>query len=164
MRDPMLLHNNEPAEGGISKEQVMTFQAAFDRYAKALEQPSVLISAEILQPSTATTTFTLRNGQREIRQGPLHNTPEKLAGCFVIDIPDLDTALNWAERCPGAQYSILEIRPSAIVFSKGEGSRRCKGLEPEPIALGNITAKEYRVMESPGDSGHMEFYWFKNGL
>jgi len=36
-----------------------------------------------------------------------------------IDVPDLDAALAWAEKCPAAQWGVVEIRPSAVRFAGG---------------------------------------------
>jgi hypothetical protein len=80
----------------------------------------VLVAAEILQPAEMSTTVTLRAGSLSIQDGPFADTKEKLAGAFVIDVPDLDEALTWASKCPGAQYGVIEIRPSAISFSEGQ--------------------------------------------
>ena len=104
----------------MSKADIAAFQLAFDKYAKALDAAGVLLSADILKPSTASTTVTLRNGTLQIQDGPFADTREKLAGTFVIDVPDLDAALAWAEQCPGAQYGVIEVRPSAIVFQNGK--------------------------------------------
>ncbi len=54
-----------------------------------------------------------------MQDGPFADTKEKLAGVFVIEVDDLDAAIAWAEKCPGAQYGVLEIRPAAISFSNG---------------------------------------------
>jgi len=43
--------------------------------------------------------------------GPFAETREQLAGYYLIDAPDLDAALSWAGRCPGAQYGSIEVRP-----------------------------------------------------
>jgi len=74
----------------------------------------VLLSAEILQPSAMTTTVTLKNGSLQVQDGPYADTREQLAGTFVLDVPDLDAALAWAEKCPAAQWGAVEIRPSAV--------------------------------------------------
>ncbi|MCS5734642.1 YciI family protein [Herbiconiux daphne] len=120
MRYSLLLTNQEAQDAGVTEEDMAPFRAAFDAYAKSLEQAGVLISADILQPSAATTTITLRNGTLEVQDGPFADTKEKLAGAFVVDVPDLDAAIAWAEKCPGAQYGVIEIRPTALSFSDGQ--------------------------------------------
>lgn len=93
MRYSLLLNNAEPAQGEIDEEVMASFQAAFDKYAKSLDEAGVLVSADILGPSSASTTVTLRNGSLQVQDGPFADTKEKLAGAFVIDVPDLDAAL-----------------------------------------------------------------------
>lgn len=120
MRYSLLLNNEEAADVGLTEEEMEPMRAAFDRYAKSLNESGVLISADILQPVAASTTLTLRNGSLQIQDGPFADTKEKLGGTFVIDVPDLDAAIAWAEKCPAAQYGVIEIRPSAIVFQDGQ--------------------------------------------
>jgi hypothetical protein len=120
MRYALLLNNQEADEAGVTEEAMAPFRIAFDEYAKDLDAAGVLASADILQPVAASTTVTLRGGRLEIQDGPFADTKEKLAGVFLIDVPDLDAALAWAEKCPGAQYGVIEIRPVAIVFADGQ--------------------------------------------
>lgn len=120
MRYSLLLNHAEPQQGEIDPALMAQFMAAFDKYAKSLQQAGVLISADILQPSASSTTLTLRNGRLQIQDGPFIETKEQLAGSFVIEVEDLDAALAWAEQCPGAQYGVIEIRPSAVPFSDGQ--------------------------------------------
>ena len=43
--------------------------------------------------------------------GPYAETKEQLGGYYMIDVPDLDAALSWAARCPGASHGTIEVRP-----------------------------------------------------
>jgi hypothetical protein len=119
MRYSLLLHNVEPADGEIPPEAIASFQAAYTKYAKSLADAGVLVSADVLQSSATATTIRMEGGRLRVQDGPFAETKEQLAGNFVIDVPDLDAALAWAEQCPGVQYGIIEIRPSAIVFRDG---------------------------------------------
>ncbi|WP_207842332.1 YciI family protein [Williamsia soli] len=119
MRYSLLLNNVEPAEGEIPAEAIEEMQEAFGVYGRALESAGVLVAGEILQPVAASTTVTLRNGSVQVQDGPFADTKEALAGVFVIDVPDLDAALAWAEKCPGAQYGVIEVRPVAISLIDG---------------------------------------------
>ena len=120
MRYSLLLHNPEPAAGEVSDEDMASFQDAFGAYARSLDSAGVLRAADILQPSAVATTVTLRSGSLQVQNGPFVDTKEALTGIFIIDVPDLDTALAWAEKCPGAQYGVVEIRPSATTFLDGQ--------------------------------------------
>jgi hypothetical protein len=119
MRYSLLLHNVEPADGEIPPEAIASFQAAYTKYAKSLADAGVLVSADVLQSSAATTTVRMEAGRLRVQDGPFADTKERLAGAFVIEVADLDAALVWAEQCPGVHYGIIEIRPSAVVFRDG---------------------------------------------
>jgi hypothetical protein len=119
MRYSLIVLSQEATEASIGKEAMDWGRAAFDAYAKSLDAAGVLISADILQPVAASTSVTVRDGVLRVQDGPFADTKEKLNGTFVIDVPDVDAAIAWAEKCPGAQYGAVEIRPSAVVFSGG---------------------------------------------
>ncbi|HEX2895109.1 MAG TPA: YciI family protein [Marmoricola sp.] len=112
MRYTLLLHYPEmtPEELGDGWE---AGQEAFRAYAAALHDAGVLIAGEVLQPSSATTTVTAANGTLQVQDGPFASTKEQLGGTFVIDVPDLDAALAWAEKAPSVQWGSVEVRPSA---------------------------------------------------
>lgn len=119
MRYTLLLHYVEATPEEIGQEAWKEGEAAFHAYAEALDQAGVLVSAEVLQESDKSTTVTLRNGGLQVQDGPYADTKEQLGGTFVIDVPDLDAALAWAEKCPAAQWGTVEIRPSAVRFVDG---------------------------------------------
>ncbi|MDJ0393661.1 YciI family protein [Rhodococcus sp. G-MC3] len=119
MRYTLLLNNAEPAEGEIDPDAITAMQAAFGAYGRALQAAGVLVAAEVLASTRSTTTVTIRSGDLQIQDGPFAETKEALAGVFVIDVPDLDAALMWAEQCPGAQYGVVEVRAAATSFIDG---------------------------------------------
>lgn len=120
MRYALLLNNREPAPGEIPEEEIASVQAAFGAYARDLDAAGVLLAADILAPSQLTTTVTVREGSLKVQDGPFAEAKEMVSGVFIIDVPDLDAALAWAERCPAAQYGVIEVRPTAITFVDGE--------------------------------------------
>jgi len=46
-----------------------------------------------------------------VLNGPYAEAKEQLGGYYMIDVPDLDSALSWATRCPGASMGVVEVRP-----------------------------------------------------
>ena len=118
MRYSLLLNNAEPADGDIPAEAIAQMQEAFGVYGQALAAAGVLVAGEILQPVVASTTVTLRNGSVQVQDGPFADTKEALAGVFVIDVPDLDAALAWAEKCPGAQYGVDRGAPGGHLLDR----------------------------------------------
>jgi hypothetical protein len=81
----------------------------------------VLRSAEVLQPSSVTTT--VRGGESEgalrVQDGPFADTKEQLGGTFVIEVEDLDEAIGWAGKAPSVSWGAVEIRPSGTRFENG---------------------------------------------
>ena len=99
-------------------------RARYEEIAQALVEEReafarVLLSADVLQQSTATTSVTRRNGDLQVQDGPFAETKEALAGVFLIDVPDLDAAIGWAEKNPGAAWGFVEVRPVATAFVDG---------------------------------------------
>jgi hypothetical protein len=119
MRYTLLLHYPEATAEDIGQEAMDEGMAAFKAYAEALDEAGVLVSAEVLQPVGNSTTVTLKNGSLQVQDGPYADTNEQLGGTFVLEVPDLDAALAWAERCPSAQWGTIEIRPTAVRFVEG---------------------------------------------
>jgi hypothetical protein len=49
-----------------------------------------------------------------VQDGPFSASKEQIGGYYVIEVPDLDAALDWAAKCPAAQAGVVEVRPSAM--------------------------------------------------
>lgn len=84
---------------------------AYNAYSQALAEAGVMAGGAALHPSHTGTTIRLQNGQRHVQDGPYADTKEQLGGFFLIDVPDLDAALDWAARCPAASNCAVEVRP-----------------------------------------------------
>ena len=119
MRYTLLLHYPEPTAEELGPEALTEGMRAFQAYATELDEAGVLASAEVLQQSNATTTVTLANGQFVVQDGPFADTKEQLGGTFVIDVPDLDSAIEWARRAPSVSWGHIEIRPTATRYMDG---------------------------------------------
>jgi hypothetical protein len=119
MRYTLLLHYQERTAEDLGPEALAAGMQAFQGYAKALDDAGVLVSAEVLQPSNATTTVTLASGELIVQDGPFADTKEQLGGTFVIDVPDLDAAIEWARQAPPASWGHVEIRPTATRYVDG---------------------------------------------
>lgn len=114
MRYALLIHYPQPAVSQVSDEEMKAGMAAFQSYAKALQDSGVLLSAEILDTVANATSVSVRQGKLHVQDGPFADTKESFAGIFVLDVPNLDAALAWAERCPAAQWGTVEVRPSKV--------------------------------------------------
>ena len=86
--------------------------AAYMAYSEALRKADVLRSANRLRPTSAATTVRVVEGKSRVLDGPYADTKEQLGGYYLIDVPDLDAAIAWAARCPGASHGVVEVRPT----------------------------------------------------
>ncbi|MDQ2792272.1 MAG: YciI family protein [Actinomycetota bacterium] len=90
-------------------DQIMGEYWAFD---KAVADAGVKVCGEALQGLETATTVRVRDGERVVTDGPFAETREVIGGFYLLDVPDLDAALDWAaRRCPGAKYGSIEVRP-----------------------------------------------------
>lgn len=64
-----------------------------------------------LKPVATATTVRLRGGKVLSTDGPFAETKEQLGGYYLIDVPNLDEAVKWAGKCPGAKSGSVEVRP-----------------------------------------------------
>ena len=96
------------AEGAKSIEGV--YDSWLD-YTVALRQSGALLAAEQLDQVDTATSVSLQGGERLLTDGPFMETKEHLGGFYLIDVPDLDTALDWAAKMPIMRYGTVEVRP-----------------------------------------------------
>ncbi|MGC5166050.1 YciI family protein [Luteimicrobium sp. DT211] len=118
MRYAIMLHYPERS-GDELGDALAEGQSAFQAYARDLDQAGVLVSGEVWQPSSATTTLTAADGTLRVQDGPFADTHDQLGGQFVVDVPDLDAALAWAEKAPSVWWGPVEVRPSATYVQSG---------------------------------------------
>jgi hypothetical protein len=119
MRYMLLFHYSEQTEESIGAEAIAEGMRAMASYTATLEQAGVLVSGQVLQSSSASTTITTVDGEPRIQDGPFADTKEQLGGFMIIDVPDLDHALEWARQAPPAAWGTVEVRPGAVHVETG---------------------------------------------
>ncbi|MEX3980543.1 YciI family protein [Paraburkholderia sp. EG287A] len=85
--------------------------AAYHAYTESLQKAGALVGANRLQHTNTATTVRLIDGKPQVLDGPYSDSKEQLAGYYLIDVPNLDAAMTWASRCPGAAHGVMEVRP-----------------------------------------------------
>jgi hypothetical protein len=107
----LLIYRNESDVDALSKGERDQMTAAYGAYTEALAKAGVIVGGDRLQRAEAATTVRVANGKTKVLNGPYAETKEQLGGYYLIDVPDLDAALAWAARCPGAGFGAIEVRP-----------------------------------------------------
>lgn len=107
----LMLHAAEAGWAVMTKIQQQQSMGAYYAYTEALKEAGVLRGVNRLQGSSTTTTVRVANGKSQVLNGPYVDTKEQLGGFYIIDVPDLQAAVAWAERCPTATHGTVEVRP-----------------------------------------------------
>ena len=111
MQYMLLIHVDESAMANPTPEMVAQMTAPYAAYTEALVKAGAFVSADRLQPSSATTVVCVRGERTEVLDGPYADTKEQIGGFYIVEAPDLDAAIAWAARCPGASHGTIEVRP-----------------------------------------------------
>ena len=107
----LALYAEEAGWNTMTKAEQEQGMAAYKAYTEALTKAGALKGSNRLQPASAATTVRVANGKSQVLDGPFVETKEQMAGYYLIDVPDLDAAISWAARCPGASHGVMEVRP-----------------------------------------------------
>ena len=106
----LALYMDESGWGKMTPEQQAQGTAAYMAYTEALKTAGVHVSSNRLRPSATATTLRAADGKTQVLDGPFADSKEQFAGYYLIDVPDLDAAMQWAGRCPAVQHGIVEVR------------------------------------------------------
>ena len=98
-------------------EKVLSDEERQDCYVKSaklardIHSSGHYLDASPLHPVSTATSIRVREGKRFVTDGPFAETHEQLGGYYVLDCKDLDEAIEWAAKMPGAKYGMVEVRP-----------------------------------------------------
>lgn len=97
------------ADQPFSEQQLV----AYMQYNEALHRAGVLVASEGLNPSAGGARIAVRDGRRYLVDGPFAESKELVGGFYLIEVPSLAEAIQWALRCPVGMASaeVLEVRP-----------------------------------------------------
>lgn len=104
----MLLIYEDDAERVENMDERMPNCAA---YVEAMKKAGIYVCGERLRAVASTTCVRVGDDKTHVIDGPYVEAKEQLGGFHVIDVPDLDAALQWAGRCPSASRGLVEVRP-----------------------------------------------------
>ena len=107
----LMLYANEGGWSKLTPAEQQQGMAAYKAYTEALSKSGALVGSNRLQAVSTATTVRIADGKTHVLDGPYAETKEQLGGYYLIDAPDLDAAIAWAARCPGAGHGTVEVRP-----------------------------------------------------
>ena len=107
MRYMFLIYDNEEIFHNSPESEQLKIVGEHMAYSDALRKAGAMVEGAPLDHSRA--------GRRirgaKVENGPFSDSKEQIGGYYMIEAKDLDAALDWAARCPGAAYGIIEVRP-----------------------------------------------------
>ena len=101
----------QPTDNPLTAAAQQAEGPRWDEYTQGLQTAGVLVAGDALERPDVATTVRERESQTQFTDGPFAETKEFLAGYYLIDCPDLDTALDHASRMPNVSYGSVEVRP-----------------------------------------------------
>ncbi len=109
----MMQFNEDPEERSKHNDpaRVEAYFAGWNAFIGALAQSGAMVSGNGLLPPDTATTLRIVDGTRQVVDGPYSDNREILGGYVILDVPDLDAALDWAARVPCVTAGSVEIRP-----------------------------------------------------
>ena len=110
MQYAILVYQSDDAFAAAKKPDPGLHQA-FLAYAEAMKKAGVYVFGAGLQAPETATTLKFQGDKPVVQDGPYADTKEQLGGLGIIDVPDLDSALEWAARMPRVPGRVYEIRP-----------------------------------------------------
>jgi hypothetical protein len=121
MQYMILIYGDEKAWAKLSEEEMGKAYGEYMAYSKELAQAGVMVGGASLQSIATATSVRVSNGKTKTTDGPFAETKEQLGGYYIVDVPNLDEALKWGAKCPGAKHGTVEVRPLGIITSPDGG-------------------------------------------
>jgi hypothetical protein len=115
MQYMLLLYASDEGRPEPGSPEMMAEMQEWFSYTDALAESGQLVGGEPLQGVDTAKTLQLRAGATTVTDGPFAETKEVLGGYYLVDVPDEQTALDWAEKCPLARYGSVEVRPLMVL-------------------------------------------------
>lgn len=111
MRYALLNHFDESTTAALTPEEMQASIGRFIAFTQAMAEAGILRDAQQLTATATATTVRVRDGEALLHDGPYAELKESFGGWWVLEVDDLDAALSWAKRCPGAESGAVEVRP-----------------------------------------------------
>lgn len=115
MKYLLLIYNDEAAAAAVMAntppDQLAAQNKPWYDYGDWLTEKGWFVAGDALQPTTTATSVRAPDGKPIMTDGPFAETKEQLGGYYVLDVANVDEAIEAGSRCPGATYGTIELRP-----------------------------------------------------
>ncbi|MBX3052434.1 MAG: YciI family protein [Caldilineaceae bacterium] len=112
-----LIYTNEAQDANASEAEQQAVMGAYYQFSEAVNKAGINKGGDALMPTSMATTVRVRDGKTITTDGPFAETKEQLGGYYILDCANLDEAIEWAAKIPGAAIGSIEVRP-VMVFDQ----------------------------------------------
>jgi len=107
----LLIYGEEVDPASVSPADQAAEMEAYRAFSDEVAERGFMRGGDALEPTSTATTVRVREGRTIVSDGPFAETKEALGGYYLVDCPDLDTAIELAAKIPGAARGSVEVRP-----------------------------------------------------
>src|SRR3954462_7528450 len=111
MKYLLTIYGDESRWQDMREDEGKAIMEAYGAFGGEAEKAGALLGGEGLQPTATATTVRVQDGERLTTDGPFAETKEQLGGFYLLECKDLDEAIDWAGKIPGAQHGSVGVRP-----------------------------------------------------
>lgn len=111
MKYALMIYENEADFAKREGPEAPAYWAAWSAYSQAVQEAGVMAGGAGLQPPSTATTLHHASGNHHVQDGPFADSKDQLGGFYLIDVDDMDQAIQWAARIPISELGRVEIRP-----------------------------------------------------
>lgn len=115
MKCMLIIYENPSDIAQRQGEAAKTYWDGWKAYGAALREAGVLVGGAALQPTATATTLRLKDGKRQVQDGPYAETKDEFAGFYTLEVESIDQALEWAAKCPAVGKGAVEVRPLIVM-------------------------------------------------
>lgn len=107
----LIIYGNEQDWTQQAASAMTPVLKAHEVFGDSLRDAGAFVSAEALQPSSTVTTIRLKDNEPLLTDGPYIESKEQIGGFYLIDVEDLDQALDWARQLAHIEQNPIEVWP-----------------------------------------------------
>lgn len=107
-------HDDDYAENDWSDPDIQRLGQQVGAVNEEMESTGVWVFGAGLQPQSTATVLRASGGEVSMTDGPYAETKEQMGGFWVVEVPDMDAALEWAGKCAAACEGPVELRPMQV--------------------------------------------------
>jgi hypothetical protein len=117
MKYLLTIWDDESMWNGVEPGEVSTMMDGYRQFGEEITERRAYVAGEALEPVATATTVRVSNGDRIVTDGPFAETKEQLGGFYLLECKDLDEAIEYAAKIPGARSGCVEVRPVRVFES-----------------------------------------------